>query len=198
MTKRLLQELKSREWRTRSDAVASIGHIKGPEEVFALIAAVKEEKWYLRDAVAVGLGHLQSFEALAALIRSLSLEPWFIPEAMRALDRAGILPDPAELSFAAVHPDARIRQHAARALGVLRSEACLQFLGPMLSGDRDAAVRREAAIAIARIKTEASAGHLVAALRDPAPEVRRAVAGGLRKFGDPLAGEAPHIAAQDH
>ena len=197
MTKRLLQELKSRNWRTRSDAVAAIGRISCPEEVFALIAAVKEEKWYIRDAVAVGLGQLRSFDALAALIRSLSLEPWFIPEAMRALGRAGVLPDPEKLSPAAVHPDARIRRHAARALGILRSETCLPYLGSMLSKDRDAAVRREAAIALARIRTEASAGALAAALGDPAPEVRRAAADGLRKIGDPAAVEALHIAAED-
>jgi HEAT repeat protein len=197
MTKRLLQNLKSRDWRTRSDAVAAIGRISRPEEVAALIAAVEGEKWYIRDAVAVGLGQLRSVDALAALIRSLSLQPWYIPEAMRALERCGILPDPADLSSAIVHPDACIRLHAAHALGVIGSEACLQFLGPLLCGDSEAAVRRGAAIAVGRVRTEVAERYLIAALRDPAPEVRRAAADGLGKIGDPAAGKALTIAAQD-
>jgi HEAT repeat protein len=197
MTKRLLQDLKSRDWRTRSDAVAAIGRLSSPDEVASLIAAVEREKWYIRDAVAAGLGQLRSVDALAALIRSLTLQPWFIPEAMRALKRAGILPEPADLSLAAVHPDACIRLNAARAMGTIGSRACLQYLGPMLSGDREASVRREAAIAMGRIRTEASSGYLIAALGDPAPEVRRAAADGLGKIGDPAAGEALAIAARD-
>jgi hypothetical protein len=74
------------------------------------------------------------------------------------------------------------RRGAIRALGLLRDAKVLEELMELL-GDRDPAIRREAAIALGRIKHPAAIGELFAAAQDEEYAVRDAAMAALDGFG---------------
>lgn len=77
--------------------------------------------------------------------------------------------------------DARSRAQAARSVGLRRDESATAILAGYL-GDADPIVRREAAIALGRIGSGASAPALYAALGDPDRVVAWSVRGAIRRL----------------
>jgi cyclophilin family peptidyl-prolyl cis-trans isomerase/HEAT repeat protein len=125
-------------------------------------------------------------------------EPGARRAALRALGRlAGH--EPAErvleaLSAACADPVAAVRAEAAFALGLHGS---VEGLAPLerLAADPDTGVRARAIAALSRIPDTRARALVAAALRDPAPEARRAAAEGLARF-DPGADDfAAHATA---
>jgi HEAT repeat protein len=86
------------------------------------------------------------------------------------------------------HPDEQVRLGAARALGLMKSEAAVEPLRAMLMNGEGAAVT-VAAEALGQIGTPAATDALLAALADPEMSPRRhAALGALETMGEPAVG----------
>lgn len=161
----LVQRLADADPQAREAAAAQLGQL-GPQAAAAvgpLVAALSHADPYLRGAAALALGRIGE-AAVPALVRALgSSDPELRESAVIALGRVGA---PAARALAAlIHlladPHAPVRQVAADTLGDLGGvsgvgEAAAPALTRGLS-DRDPAVRRSAAVALARVAPGARA-----------------------------------------
>ncbi|PYU97372.1 MAG: hypothetical protein DMG10_31045 [Acidobacteria bacterium] len=179
-----LQQLRSLEWKVRSQAAEKLGESKDPRAVEALVKALKDKDRNVREAAAGSLGRIGDASAVDALL-----------EALKDYDQC-------------------VRRAAADALGMIRDERVIERLLPMLkdpdSEFRSAVARtleiicgghltdrQHAACAVARMKWDdlASMGvpaiePLLGALEDPKSQVRIGAVQALEKIGDAvLAGE---------
>ena len=173
-----LQQLRSLEWKVRSQAAEKLGESKDPRAVEALVKALKDKDRNVREAAAGSLGRIGDASAVDALL-----------EALKDYDQC-------------------VRRAAADALGMIRDERVIERLLPMLkdpdSEFRSAVARtleiicgghltdrQHAACAVARMKWDdlASMGvpaiePLLGALEDPKSQVRIGAVQALEKIGD--------------
>ncbi len=171
--------LKDPDQRVRSFAVATLGR-QGPDNLPLLLEALGSER--LAPAARVGFRELGK-EAVGPLLRVLKEgDPHARAAAATALAAVGapaVEAIPA-LQKALTDPNGLVRVQAAGALRQL-TPGTRAGLAQLLEGlhDKDAAVRREAAELLARLKVREALPALRAALKDPSPLVRVPAAAGV-------------------
>ncbi|MGE3819581.1 MAG: HEAT repeat domain-containing protein [Isosphaeraceae bacterium] len=102
--------------------------------------------------------------------------------ALWTLDAIGSPEARAAIRRGLVDPEAEVRLQAVRSAGIRRDRLALAVLGSLLR-DQEATIRRESAIALARIGDASAGPVLIAALGDPDPFVAWSVRKAIRSTG---------------
>jgi HEAT repeat protein len=174
----------------RYAALLSLGELRAHAAAASAIAALDDVEPLVREAAAIALGQIGGDDAWGALAAALGARwPEVRFQALSSLveiDAARAAPLVAALLGDA---DAHVRGQAAAALGDASDPAYAPSLRLLL--DDVAAVRFEAALALARLGDRAGAGVLVDALDEPARALD--AAGALAELG--VAGDERALAA---
>jgi HEAT repeat protein len=194
----LLQALTDNDSDLRRYAALSLGQIGDRRALAPLIAALSDRHSQVREMAAWALGMLHDPEAVEPLITTLTnrRESFLVQEfCIRAL---GEIRDPRGLDpvfFALRHGIDHVRHAAMQAL-LSFGKISVPPLVEMLK-DRDAGVRRWAAITLGGLRSKQSTEALLGALHDKDPKVAGSAASALGKHRSPRAVE-PLIAALQH
>jgi len=167
----LIEALKDEDSEVREFAAWALGEIKDPRAVEPLITALKDEDSSVRQGAAGALGEIKDPEALEPLIEALKDEDsgvrWYA-------------------AFALIRIDPGWREDSA-------VERVLSEVSSVLK-DENSRVRRDAVLALSKIKDPEAIALLIEALKDENSDVRWYAAWALGEIGDPKALE-PLIAA---
>jgi hypothetical protein len=152
----LIIELQSKECNsfTRSFAAEALGRIRDPKAVNPLINILnKDENFFVRSCAAGALGNIGDLKAIDPLIDALKDEYLFVrSSAAEALGNIGDFKAVDPLINALKDEESLVRLLVAKALGDIRDHKALEALETVSLTDKDETVKREAKIAIARIK----------------------------------------------
>lgn len=184
----------------RQRAASRLADKAQPAALDALIEALADESWPVRASVVTAIGKvyyhnkkLDPARVLPQLAKVLQAEePGLKINTIRALNWIG---HPGAIE--AIRPlladaDAHVRSEAIRALGTLGDMASIDSFITILQHHPDLWARYDAASALGNLEDTRAIEPLLAALSDPASQVRRTVAGALGDLGD-LRAVAPLI-----
>jgi HEAT repeat protein len=215
----LLDALRDPDGAVRKGASEALVKIGAPA-IEPLVATLGDPE--LRAMASTMLGQIHDVRAVEPLIATLRAESDPVRRAAaETLDLVGWTPDagtsgaaywaakgqwqkcveigrPAvdSLIDALKHPDALIRQLAARGLGQIRDARAVEPLIASLKGRED--VRAAAATALGEIDDERAVEPLIAAVKDPGANVRAAAARALGQLGDVRAVDRLIMGLRDH
>lgn len=170
--------LKDSDWTVRREAVVTLGEMGDERCVVPLVNALRDGDWQVRDAAVEALAQVGSL-AVEYLIKML--RDWDIRKtAIRCL---GKIKDERVLDplMQQLHSD-EFKDDATEALVELGSPA-VERLVPALK-DRDEMVRKQAILALGRIKDPAAIDPLIEMLKDADWFSRLTAARALEKIGD--------------
>jgi HEAT repeat protein len=182
---------------------------KVKDEIDIQIDLLKDADWTIRREAAVTLGEMGDERCVAPLVLALQDSDWQVREA--AIEALGQVGSPAVEHLVKRLRDWDIRKSAIRALGKIKDERVLDPLMRQLHHDefkddatdalvelgapavdrlvnalkdKDEVVRKQAIIALGRIKDPAAIDPLIGMLKDPDWFSRLTAARALEKIGD--------------
>jgi HEAT repeat protein len=177
---RLLDLLKSDNWRVRADAARAVGGLKDDRAVRRLTSSVREdEHGEVRGNAALALGLMKEKRAVRALVRALKDEDAIVRKsAASALGMIGASSAGEALAALLADSEAEVRMAAVGGLGGLPGDDVVPALLGAL-GDEHQQVREMAGRALARKPDERALEPLINALHDEYPNTRAAAAEAL-------------------
>lgn len=170
--------LKDSDWTVRREAVVTLGEMGDERCVVPLVNALRDGDWQVREAAVEALGQVGS-PAVEYLVKML--RDWDIRKsAIRCL---GKIKDERVLDplMQQLHQD-EFKDDATEALVELGAPAVERLVGALK--DKDEMVRKQAIIALGRIKDAAAIDPLIEMLKDPDWFSRLTAAAALEKIGD--------------
>jgi HEAT repeat protein len=193
------------------------------DEIEIQIDLLQDPDWAVRREAAVTLGEMGDERCVAPLVRALRDGDWQVREA--AIEALGMIGSPAvEPLLRQPLRDWDIRKYAIRALGKIKDERVLDPLISQLRNDefmldatdalvelgepavekliaalkdKEENVRKQAVIALGRIKSPKALDPLIAMLKDPDWFTRLTAAAALEQIGDERGREAIKPLLQD-
>ncbi|MEW6542097.1 MAG: HEAT repeat domain-containing protein [Nitrospirota bacterium] len=188
---------------------------KVKDEIEIQIDLLKDSDWAVRREAVVTLGEMGDERCVAPLVRALRDGDWQVREA--AVEALGMVGSPAVEPLLRQLRDWDIRKFVIRALGKIKDERVLEpLIGQLRSDefnldatealvelgepaverlvaalkDKDELARKQAVIALGRIKSAAALEPLIEMLKDKDWFTRLTAAAALEKLGDPKGREA--------
>jgi HEAT repeat protein/beta-lactamase regulating signal transducer with metallopeptidase domain len=195
----LVNALSDDEHEVRLSAVETLGKLRDPRAVQALIQALQQDPDpKVRAMAAWALGEIEDPAAVSALSTALGSDE---DEQVRvqAAEALGNIEDVSAidaLGEAAQDPAVEVRRAAVDALGNMDDSRVVALVIPSLRDD-DALVRRSAASALGNIESPQAVEPLIAVTRDPDLEVRVYALEALGNQGDIRAQPAFLVALKD-
>lgn len=176
----------------RQRAASRLADKAQPAALDALIQALADESWPVRASVVTAIGKVyyhnkkldpaRVLPQLSTVLRAK--EPGLKINTIRSL---GWIGDPGAIE--AIRPlledeDTGVRSEAIKTLGILGDKTSIDHFANILQRHPDPWARYDAAGALGNIKDIRAVEPLLAALNDPAAQVRRTVASALSHLGD--------------
>jgi HEAT repeat protein len=170
--------LKDADWTVRREAVVTLGEMGDERCVVPLVSALRDGDWQVREAAIEALGQVGSpaVEHLVKMLRDWDIRKSAIRCLGRIRDERVLDPLMQQL-----HHD-EFKDDATEALVELGPPAVERLVGALK--DKDEMVRKQAIIALGRIKDAAALDPLIEMLKDPDWFSRLTAAAALEKIGD--------------
>ncbi|MBM4049097.1 MAG: HEAT repeat domain-containing protein, partial [Planctomycetes bacterium] len=178
----LCDALKDADKDVRREAAKALGTLRDAQAVPALMAALRDSDRNVRFHTASALGEIKDGKAAAALLQALRDPEWCVrDQAAWALREIRSPESIGPLVAALKEKDADVA-HVLWLLQQIGGQEAVGHLAPLLRG-RDVETRLRAVRALTELQSPATVEPLIAALKDSAPEVRRAAVDALLKVG---------------
>lgn len=176
--------LKDPDWAVRREAVVTLGEMGDERCVQPLVNALRDGDWQVREAAVEALGQVGSpaVEALLKVIRDWDIRKYVIRALGKIKDERVLDPLIQQL-----HSD-EFKDDATEALVELGSPAVERLVAALK--DKEELVRKQAIIALGRIKDPRAVEPLIEMLKDPDWFTRLAAAAALEQIGDERGREA--------
>jgi HEAT repeat protein len=195
---------------------------KVKDEIDIQIDLLKDADWAVRREAAITLGEMGDERCVEPLVRAFYDGDWQVKEA--AVEALGLIGSPAVEAVVKHLRDWDVRKYAIRALGKIKDERVLDPLITQLRSDefiedatnalvdlgepaverliaalkdKDENIRKQAVIALGRIKSDSAVDSLIDMLKDKDWYVRLTAAAALEKIGDDRGREAIKPLLQD-
>jgi HEAT repeat protein len=170
--------LKDSDWTVRREAVVTLGEMGDERCVVPLVNSLRDGDWQVREAAVEALGQVGSpaVEYLVKMLRDWDIRKSAIRSLGKIKDERVLAPLMQQL-----HHD-EFKDDATEALVELGAPAVEGLVGALK--DKDEMVRKQAIIALGRIKDAAAIDPLIDMLKDPDWFSRLTAAAALEKIGD--------------
>jgi HEAT repeat protein len=176
--------LKDPDWSVRREAVVTLGEMGDERCVKPLVGALRDGDWQVREAAVEALGQVGSpaVEHLVKVLRDWDIRKYAIRCLGKIKDERVLDPLMQQL-----HSD-EFKDDATEALVELGPPAVGRLVAALK--DKDEMVRKQAIIALGRIKDPAAINPLIEMLKDPDWFTRLSAAAALEQIGDERGREA--------
>lgn len=170
--------LKDADWTVRREAVVTLGEMGDERCVEPLVRVLRDGDWQVREAAIEALGQVGSpaVEFLVKMLRDWDIRKYAIRALGKIKDERVLDPLMQQL-----HHD-EFKDDATEALVELGSPSVERLVAALR--DKDEMVRKQAIIALGRIKDAAAIDPLIEMLKDPDWFSRLTAAAALEKIGD--------------
>lgn len=176
--------LKDPDWAVRREAVVTLGEMGDERCVKPLVDALRDSDWQVREAAVEAIGQVGSpaVEYLVKMLRDWDIRKYAIRCLGKIKDERVLDPLMQQL-----HSD-EFKDDATEALVELGSPAVGRLVAALK--DKNEMVRKQAIIALGRIKDPAAVEPLIEMLKDPDWFARLTAAAALEQIGDERGREA--------
>lgn len=183
--------LKDPDWAVRREAVITLGEMGDERCVEPLVRSLRDGDWQVREAAVEALGMVgsPSVDLLVRQLRDWNIRKYAIRALGKIKDERVLVPLLAQLR------SDEFKEDATEALVELGQPALEQLLTAL--NDKDENVRKQAVIALGRIKDAAAVDALIGKLQDKDWYIRLTASAALETIGDERGREAIKPLLQD-